>query len=98
MATSRSIPTIGYITPHIHSNYLRLLLAGVQQAAHERNARLVVFQTTPPVVVTSRLGWDVVDGWIAIFYSGRYDTSSNDQALAAFLRTGRPLVMISQAV
>src|SRR6266508_1023200 len=98
MGTSPHIPTIGYITPQIHSNYLRTLLAGVQQTARERNTRLVVFQTTPRGVVTSHLGWDVVDGWIAIFYSGRYDTSSNDEALAALLRAGRPLVMISQAV
>jgi DNA-binding LacI/PurR family transcriptional regulator/anti-anti-sigma regulatory factor len=95
---SRRIPTIGYITPQIHSNYLRSLLAGVQQAARERETRLAVFQTTPYEVVTSCLGLDVVDGWIAIFYSGRYDTTRNDEALAALLQTGRPLVMISQAV
>src|ERR671923_2948846 len=98
MGTSPRITTIGYITPQIHSNYLRTLLAGVQQTARERKTRLVIFQTTPHVVVTSRLGWDVVDGWIAIFYRGRYDASSNDEALAALLRAGRPLVMISQAV
>ena len=93
-----NMPTIGYITPQTHSNYLRTLLTSVQQTAREHGAPLVVFQATPHAVVTSHLGRDVVDGWIAIFYSGRYDTSSNDKALATLVRLGRPLVTISQEV
>jgi DNA-binding LacI/PurR family transcriptional regulator/anti-anti-sigma regulatory factor len=93
-----NMPTIGYITPQTHSNYLRTLLTSVQQTAREHGAPLVVFQTTPHTVVTSHLGRDVVDGWIAIFYSGRYDMSSNDKALATLVRLGRPLVTISQEV
>ena len=98
MSSSPHVSTIGYITPQIHSNYLRTLLAGVQQTAHEHGSRLVVFQMTPHAVVTSHLGHEVIDGWIAIFYSGRYDTSSSDEALATLLRDSRALVMISQAV
>jgi anti-anti-sigma factor len=98
MSSSPRVSTIGYITPQIHSNYLRMLLAGAYQAAEDHGKQLVIFQTTPHVVVANQLGADVIDGWIALFYRGRYDNTDSEKALATIAQAGKPLVTISQEV
>ena len=64
-----NIRTVGYITPAIFTSYFRLLLAGVQRAAHERNARLVIFQMTNGDVMRSLPYWHGIDGWVTCFSS-----------------------------
>ncbi|HEU5086108.1 MAG TPA: substrate-binding domain-containing protein, partial [Roseiflexaceae bacterium] len=64
-----NIRTVGYITPAIFTSYFRLLLAGVQRAAHERNARLVIFQMTNSDVMRSLPYWHGIDGWVTCFSS-----------------------------
>lgn len=85
-------PIIGYISPAIYSSYYRLLLAGVQRAARERGARLLVFQMTVGDIIRSGLSWDRVDGWVACF------SDHNSGGFEILARSGRPLVMISQPV
>jgi len=83
---------IGYISPAIYSSYYRLLLGGVQRAARERHARLIVFQMSAADIVRSQISRTCVDGWVACYAE---DDTASLEALAAW---GRPLVMISQPV
>jgi DNA-binding LacI/PurR family transcriptional regulator/anti-anti-sigma regulatory factor len=92
MGQSDSIPTIGYITSTIYSSYHRLLLAGVQQAALERGARLLVFQMGTDDVNLSIDTWQRVDGWVISYSYG------NTQPFRDTSRPTRPVVMVSEVV
>lgn len=82
-------PTIGYITPAIHSSYFRLLLAGVQRAARERGARLIVFQMAARDVAANELAARRVDGWVACF------SDAHTEGLDTLAQSGKPFVMVS---
>jgi diguanylate cyclase (GGDEF)-like protein/PAS domain S-box-containing protein len=65
-------PTVGVLIPYVGGCYFTNLLAGIQRAAKQRNARVAAFQTTGLELFWSAesdtlpLGWERIDGWIGI--------------------------------
>jgi DNA-binding LacI/PurR family transcriptional regulator/anti-anti-sigma regulatory factor len=66
-----------------------MLLTGIQRAAREHNARLVVFHMTTDAAMRDLPLWQCVDGWV-VSYSNLNNLQFSDGK--------RPFVMISQAV
>jgi len=91
--------TLGVLSPLIGNFYFGQLLRGIQQAAHQRGAETIAIQTRDawaPYAESGRtrefshqLGWDQVDGWIAITNSVR------PAYLRALDQAGKPIVLLS---
>ena len=81
--------TIGVVMAALAGYYWGGILAGMQQVARQRGARLVVIQGTPQDVQLYGLASDIVDGWIAVH---------NDQGIQYLAAQGRPLVTATMHV
>ncbi len=93
--------TVGVLSPLLTGTYFGEVLKGISSFVTARGGRVLAFQTLDaalgdhylgPSLFTTRVGWDLVDGFIVI------TRAAPDDYLRELRERGKPLVMISHHV
>lgn len=80
---------LGVVMPTMVGTFYRTVLDGIMQAARERELHVLVMQATAAQLAASRLAWQCVDGWIAVF---------EHDGVAEVQQYGLPVVTVSSIV
>src|SRR5688500_11137011 len=79
-------PIIGVVMWALGGYFWGGIFAGIQQAARQRGAQILVFRGLPRDLATTPFARDLVQGWIVIYHL---------DDLARLARTGVPIVTVS---